>query len=148
MALLDEALVALAAAGGTAVVQAASTDAWTGFRKAVAQLLGRGNEQRASIALARLDETAAALEAADERGDDQVGAHQGGFWQATFGDLLESVDGTERDSVAADLRVLIEEQATPASANRDQVSGNTFNGPTALQTGNNNRQVNRFGTGA
>ncbi|MFF5279903.1 hypothetical protein ACWD9K_34585 [Streptomyces sp. 900116325] len=147
MALLDEALMTLAAAGGTAVVQAASTDAWTGFREAVARLLGRENGQRASTALERLDETAAALEEADERVGELVGARREGFWEAGFRDLLESVDGTERESVAAQLRALIEEHAPPTSANRDQVSGNTFNGPTAIQAGNNNRMENRFGTG-
>lgn len=145
--MLDEALMTLAAAAGTAVVQAASTDAWTGFREAVARLLGRENEQRASIALERLDETAAALAAADERGNELVAARREGFWEAGFRDLLESVGETERESVGAQLRALIEEHAAPTSANRDQFSGNTFNGPTAIQTGDNNRQENRFGTG-
>ncbi|WP_272263787.1 hypothetical protein [Streptomyces xanthophaeus] len=148
MTLFDEALVALAAAGGTAVVQAASTDAWTGFRQAVARLVGRGDEQRTSSAMQELDGTAAALLAADAGRAEQVGASQERFWQACFGDLLESVDGPERARVVADLRALIEEHVPPASANRDQVSGNTFNGPTALQTGNHNRQVNRFGSEA
>ncbi|GAA3131629.1 hypothetical protein GCM10017687_54110 [Streptomyces echinatus] len=34
--MLEEELATLAAAGGTAVVQAAGTDAWNGFRQAVA----------------------------------------------------------------------------------------------------------------
>ncbi|MEU6172343.1 hypothetical protein ABZ832_10455 [Streptantibioticus parmotrematis] len=39
--MLTEALAAPAAAGGTAVVQAAGTDAWTEVRRTVARLLGR-----------------------------------------------------------------------------------------------------------
>lgn len=140
--------MALAAAGGTAVVQAASTDAWTGFRRAVARLVGRGAAQRTSSALQNLDATAAALQAADAGHADQVRARQELFWQACFGDFLEGIDEPERTHVVANLRALVEEHVSPASANRDQFSGNTFNGPTALQTGNHNRQVNHFGSEA
>ncbi|MGW3466207.1 hypothetical protein ACWDE9_44675, partial [Streptomyces olivaceoviridis] len=38
--MLEQALTALAAAGGAAVVQAAGTDAWTGLRQAVARWFG------------------------------------------------------------------------------------------------------------
>ena len=41
--MLAEALTALAAAGGTAVVQAAGKDAWTGFRARVAKWFARGD---------------------------------------------------------------------------------------------------------
>jgi hypothetical protein len=44
--MLVETLAALAAAGGAAVVQAAGTDAWNGFRQAVARWFARGDAQR------------------------------------------------------------------------------------------------------
>jgi hypothetical protein len=52
--LAEEALAALAAAGGTAVVQAAGTDAWAGFRSRVAKWFARGDTEREQIALERL----------------------------------------------------------------------------------------------
>jgi hypothetical protein len=58
--MLTEALTALAAAGGTAVVQAAGKDAWTGFRGRVAKWFARGDTGREQVALERLDRTAAA----------------------------------------------------------------------------------------
>ncbi|MFF9378900.1 hypothetical protein ACF1BB_30840, partial [Streptomyces griseoluteus] len=62
--MLSEAMVALAAAGGTAVVQAAGTDAWTEVRQQVARWFSRGNPQRETAELERLDQTAGELEAA------------------------------------------------------------------------------------
>jgi hypothetical protein len=59
--MLEQALTALAAAGGTAVVQAAGTDAWTGLRQAVARWFGRGDRQRERVELERLDRTAGEL---------------------------------------------------------------------------------------
>ncbi len=53
--MLNEALMALAAAGGVGVVQAASTDAWVTFRQQLASLLGRGDSQRERVELERLD---------------------------------------------------------------------------------------------
>ncbi|MGW3954685.1 hypothetical protein ACWEKM_27980 [Streptomyces sp. NPDC004752] len=146
--LLDEALAALAAAGGTAVVQAAGTDAWTGLRQTVARLLGRGDGPQTHSALRHLDETAAALARADQGFVEGVGIRQEGLWRAWFGDLLESVDGPERDCLVAELRALVKQHAPRAQADGGQVSGNTFNGPTAFQIGNGNRQENRFGPGA
>lgn len=44
--MLGEALTALAAAGGTVVVQAAGTSGWQGFQRAVARWFARGDEGR------------------------------------------------------------------------------------------------------
>ncbi len=146
--MLDEAITALAAAGGTAVVQAAGTEAWTGFRQAVARLFGRGDDQRASAALERLDGTAAAVSTADGGGAEQVRSHQRALWQARFEGLLESVDAPERDSVVAALRALVAEHSPSGQSGGGEVSDNSFNGPTIMQVGNGNRQDNRFGNGA
>ncbi|QEV56463.1 hypothetical protein CP981_37095 [Streptomyces platensis] len=61
--MLTEALMALAAAGGGAVVQAADTDLWAGFSQRVARLFSRGDTQREQAELERLDRTAAVVRA-------------------------------------------------------------------------------------
>ncbi len=137
----------LAAAGGTAVVQAAGTEAWTGLRQAVGRLFGRGEEEHSGRTEERLDGTAAALEAVGQEEAEQVRLRQAVAWQTRFEDLLAGVDGQERTLVVHELRALVQEYA-PSPAGEGGVSGNTFNGPTAIQSGNHNRQVNRFGPGA
>ena len=91
--MLAEALTAVAAAGGTAVVQAAGTDAWTGFRSRVAKWFARGDAGREQVALERLDQAAAALEAAGPGEVEWVRAVQEASWQARFEILLEGLDG-------------------------------------------------------
>ena len=94
--MLAEALTALAAAGGTAVVQAAGKDAWTGFRARVAKWFARGDAEREQVALERLDRTAAALEAAGPGEVERVRAGQEASWQTMFEILLEGLDGEEQ----------------------------------------------------
>ncbi|MEE1939884.1 hypothetical protein V1L54_10775 [Streptomyces sp. TRM 70361] len=106
--MLEQALVALAAAGGTAVVQAAGTDAWTGLRAAVARWFGRGDGQRERAELERLDRTAAELEAAgatEEAADERIA--QQVAWQTRVMRLLERLDENERERAAEDLRALL-----------------------------------------
>ncbi|WP_410646460.1 hypothetical protein [Amycolatopsis sp. cmx-4-54] len=55
--MLEEALVALAAAGGTALVEAAATDAWTKTKERFARFLGRGDQQQALVVEGRLERT-------------------------------------------------------------------------------------------
>jgi hypothetical protein len=141
--MLTEALMAVAGAGGTAVVQAAGTDAWTGLRQRVARLLGRGDTQRESAELERLDRTAQALEEADTTGEaERARLRQEASWQTRFESLLESLEDSEQQQVAAELQALVAEQREFAA--RQGVVGNTFNGPAALQVGNHNQQENRF----
>ena len=101
--MLAEALTALAAAGGTAVVQAAGKDAWTGFRARVAKWFARGDTGREQVALERLDRTAAALEAAGPGEVDRVRAGQEASWQTMFELLLEGLDGEEQQRAADEL---------------------------------------------
>ncbi|MGK5693457.1 hypothetical protein ACSNOJ_11260 [Streptomyces sp. URMC 128] len=145
--MLAEALVALAAAGGTAVVQAAGTDAWEALRQRVARLLGRGSPERERVELERLDRTAAALEAVDEDQAERVLVSQQTAWRTRFETLLEDADDGERQELTTALAELVE-QARQAQAARGGVSGNTFHGATAFQVGNDNRQENHFGSGA
>jgi len=104
---LAEALTALAAAGGTAVVQAAGKDAWAGFRSRAAKWFGRGDTGREQVALERLDRTAAALEAAGPGEVERVRAGQQASWQTLFELLLEGLDWEEQERAAADLRDLL-----------------------------------------
>ncbi|MFJ3728727.1 hypothetical protein ACIPYQ_40035 [Streptomyces sp. NPDC090045] len=146
--MLEEALAALAVAGGTAVVQAAGTDAWHGFQARVAHLLGRGDARRERAELERLDRTAELLAAAGTEEPERVRIRQEASWQTRFETLLESLTAEEREQVAAELRSLFAEEAERGQPGGGAVSGNTFHGPTAIQVGDRNRQNNHFGPGA
>ncbi|WP_331750053.1 hypothetical protein OG963_43490 (plasmid) [Streptomyces sp. NBC_01707] len=126
--MLSEAMAAMAAAGGTAVVQAASTDAWTGLRQRLARWLGRGNPQRENAELERLDQTVGDLDAAAPAELGRVRIHQGAAWQARIETLLESLDDTERSQAAEQLSALLD-QCNPrggmsASQGGQAVGGN------------------------
>ncbi|MCQ4044855.1 hypothetical protein ACFOSC_17460 [Streptantibioticus rubrisoli] len=110
--MLEETLTALAMAGGTAVVKAAGTDAWNGFRQRIAGWFGRGDVQREHAELERLDQTASVLEAAGPGEVERVRIRQEAAWQTRFEALLESLDEHERSQVADQLRVLLKEQAS------------------------------------
>ncbi|HUC25651.1 MAG TPA: hypothetical protein VMA73_23340 [Streptosporangiaceae bacterium] len=108
-----EALAALAAAGGTAVIQAAGTDLWVTFRERVAGLFGRGHKRQTEAALEQLDQTAVMLEQAvtdseDETDVERVRTRLEIAWQTRFTDLLESLDPGERAEAAERLRELVE----------------------------------------
>ncbi|MGW2917826.1 hypothetical protein ACWDBF_08175 [Streptomyces angustmyceticus] len=116
--MLPEAMVALATAGGTAVVQAAGTEAWGALRQHVAGWFGRGDAAREAGELERLDGTASHLAAA-EAGDaggaaqaERVRIRQEALWQARFEGLLESLSGDERADAAEELRSLLEARPT------------------------------------
>ncbi len=104
---MAEALTALAAAGGTAVVQAAGKDAWAGFRSRVAKWFARGDAGRERVTLERLDRTAAALEAASPGEVKGVRASQEASWQTLFEILLEDLDGERQQQAADELRDLL-----------------------------------------
>ncbi|MFG3255742.1 hypothetical protein [Streptomyces sp. NPDC048172] len=97
------AVAALAASGGTALVQAAGTDAWQSLRDGVARWFGRGDDRREGLALERLDRT----EAAVRDGDPEARAEQRAAWRGRFADLLEELDEEERESAASELRELL-----------------------------------------
>ncbi|MFF2937512.1 hypothetical protein [Streptomyces mirabilis] len=125
--MLTEALAALAAAGGSAVVQAAGTDAWSGFRQRTARLLSRGDDQGEHAELERLDQTAIALEAANSDEAEGVLIRQTDFWQGRFRALLETSDPQERDQVAAQMRALLEQLSS--------TSGQVSAGPEGMAVG-------------
>lgn len=146
--MLEEALAAVAAAGGTAVVQAAGTDAWGGLRQRLARLLGRADDRRERAELEQLDRTAELLAAAGLTEAEHVRECQETSWRGRFEALLESLDAEEREEAAAELRRLAAGQPGPGPAGGTTVSGNSFHGPTAVQIGDRNRQDNHFGSGA
>ncbi|MFE5595299.1 hypothetical protein [Streptomyces sp. NPDC056549] len=118
--MLSEAMTALAAAGGTAVVQAAGTDAWTGVRQQVALWFGRGNPQREHAQLERLDQTAAELEAARPTEVERVRIRQEAAWLGRIEALLESLEDSERARAADELRALLAQQSSHRSVSAGQ----------------------------
>ncbi|MFE9447957.1 hypothetical protein [Streptomyces sp. NPDC006739] len=144
--MLDEVMTAAAAAGGTAVVEAAGSDLWAWFRTRCARLVGRGDPGREGEALERLDRTAATLAAAgeDEAEREWRREVQARLWREEFASLLESVAAAERDELVAGLDAL--RARTGGDGTGGTVSGNTFRGPVAFQTGAHSTQDIRFGT--
>ncbi|MFD7379790.1 hypothetical protein [Streptomyces mirabilis] len=118
--MLSEAMTALAAAGGTALVQAAGTDAWTEFRQQVARWFGRGNPQRENAAVERLDQTAVQLETAGPTEVERVRLGQVAAWQARIEDLLESLDGTEQGQAAEELGALLAQHVSQGEVSAGQ----------------------------
>ncbi|MGZ2361732.1 hypothetical protein LRE75_34510 [Streptomyces sp. 372A] len=118
--MLSEAMAALAAAGGTAVVQAAGTDAWTGVRQQVAGWFSRGNPQREHAELERLDQTAGELEAAEPSEVERVRIRQEAAWQGRIEALLEGLEDIERARVADELRTLVAQQTSHSSVSAGQ----------------------------
>ncbi|MCX4527419.1 MULTISPECIES: hypothetical protein [unclassified Streptomyces] len=114
--MLPEALLALATAGGTAVVQAAGTEAWEGFRGRLAGWFGRGDSDRERGELVRLDRSASELAAAGPDGDtgaERARIRQEAMWQARFEGLLENLPDDERERAAEELRALLDTHAAP-----------------------------------
>lgn len=109
--MLDQALVALAASGGTALVSAAGTDAWASLRQALARWFGRGDGQREQAELERLDQTAASVQARDSAETERARTRLEAAWQARIETLLESLDVAERERAAEDLRGLLARHA-------------------------------------
>ena len=130
--MLAEALITLAASGGTAVVQAAGTDAWNGLREAVARWFGRGDEAREHAELERLDRTAIDLGTAAPGEMERVRSRQEAAWQARFEILLESLDEPQRGRLAAALQDLLaqhlpETRGVSVGADGVAVGGNITN---------------------
>lgn len=96
-----EALAALAAAGGTAIVSAVATDAWLTLKTGIARMLGRGDSGRTRVIQEQLDRTEAELRSTDQ---DLTPRKQRleAAWTARLEDLL-----AENPHVAEELRALV-----------------------------------------
>jgi hypothetical protein len=100
---LTEALIALAAAGGTGLVQAVATDAWTVARTGFARLLGRGDRSREAVVEQQLERTRVEIQTAGPRSE-QVQLAQQAAWAARLEDLL-----ADCPDLAGDLRTVLEQ---------------------------------------
>ena len=79
---------ALAAAGGGALLSAAATDAWAGAKHGVLKIFGRDGQHTADAVARRLEEDAAAIEAAGVEERDAVRERLLPSWQTRLSDLL------------------------------------------------------------
>ncbi|WP_409239199.1 hypothetical protein [Streptomyces sp. PA5.6] len=127
--MLAEAMTALAAAGGTAVVQAAGTSAWQGLQQAVARWFGGGDEERVRAELDRLDRSADAV-SGDGGEDGEAGLlrsrlREEALWQVRFETALANLGGADQVRAAEALRQLLREHgsAGPAPAGDGQSIG-------------------------
>ncbi|WP_326697757.1 hypothetical protein OG909_10675 [Streptomyces sp. NBC_01754] len=118
--MLEQALTALAAAGGTAVVEAAGTDVWAGLRGAMARWFGRGDGQRERAELERLDETAGELTTADAAVMARARISQEAAWKARIEGRLESLDDTERAQAIEELHALLAQHAPKSAVSAGQ----------------------------
>ncbi|MEV5978142.1 hypothetical protein [Streptomyces sp. NPDC052114] len=114
--MLTEALAALAAAGGTAVVQAAGTSTWQGFQQAVARWFGHGDDERVSTELDRLDRSANVLAGAGGDDEDRLRLREEAVWQVRFETALANLSDDERDRAVEALRALLREHAPAGEA--------------------------------
>ncbi|MGW3650032.1 hypothetical protein [Streptomyces sp. NPDC000878] len=109
--MLPEVLVALAASGGTAVVQAAGTEAWGQLSGRVAQWLGRGHARAEEAELERLNGTAGELRTAN--GSAQVKAAQESLWRDRIAEAFEGLQSDEQERAAAELQHLLAPYTVP-----------------------------------
>jgi hypothetical protein len=104
---MDAALVALAAAGGTTLVQAVATDAWALVRGGFSSVLSRGDRTRVATVEQQLDRTRSEVEAttASPEADRVRDAHRAA-WAARLEDLL-----VERPELAGALQKVLDDVA-------------------------------------
>ncbi|MEU0525713.1 hypothetical protein [Streptomyces niveus] len=143
---METELVALAAAGATALVQQMATDGWTAARdRMVAFFAGRGSATPASVE-EELDTVRAELVAAQRDEDEQLVDDVRAEWRARLRRALAA-----DPAAAAELRSLLYELAPPAPEARqtsivyhNTMSGTVSDGP-VIQIGSGN--VNHWGGG-
>jgi hypothetical protein len=139
--MLVEALAALAAATGSAVVAAMATDAWQTTRDGVARLFGRGGPQRRSGIEAQMDADAALVEQASDR----VQVRQGlaPSWQEEVARLLE-----EHPDVEPELRDLIArvQETLPAEQTRWVQSPTARDNSTQFNVQGGKQEINYYGS--
>ncbi|WP_433919512.1 hypothetical protein OIE50_33640 [Streptomyces canus] len=142
--MLVEGLIAVAAAGGGAIVQAAGTDAWAGIRSGVARILGRGEAGREQAELERLDQTRAELESAGDGAEsERVQTVLVTRWQTRLEMLLEQLPDEERHQVAAELQALVQQAQAPVQGTHNDFSQATFTDSQVLGSGTQNNTINR-----
>ncbi|MGC9497660.1 hypothetical protein [Streptomyces sp. WG7] len=139
--MLTESLMALAAAGGTAVVQAAGTEAWGSVRGGVVRMFRRRPDQEDAVD--RDLHRTALLHASD---DAEATSRQVSLWEEHFSALLGDEDDRVRQPAEAELRRLV--SLVPGVADRYpelNIHGNTYN-KSPTQHGNYNHQEINYGS--
>ncbi len=139
--MLEEALAALASAGGTALVSAMVTDGWEGVRNRVARLLGRGDPSATGVAVARLDDSRVLVRVRSGTDLAQTMTEQAVVWRTRLADLLEDCPEAEEElhAIVAAAQALVIGSAGPV---RQSVSGSGY-AQQAVQ--GHGTQVNTFG---
>lgn len=117
-----EALAALAASGGTALVNAMAADGWHGVRQRFARLFGRDSDKEAKAAAARLEKSREMLVGLSGADLERAQSEQAVVWRTRLSDLLE-----DHPEVAGELRSLVAEVQAQVVASvgsvRQQVAG-------------------------
>lgn len=138
--MLVEALAALAATGGNALVSAMVTDSWEGVRARFARLLGRGDPKATDEAAARLEDSHAVLAGRSGADLERAQAELEIAWRTRLADLLESHPEAEDElrAVVAEAQVVgsavhVEQHVTGSDQAQQAVLGqgvqtNTFGG--------------------
>ncbi|WP_066369998.1 hypothetical protein [Herbidospora mongoliensis] len=120
--MLAEALAALAATAGSAVVTAMATDAWEDVKARCAQLIGRGDGEAAGRQAERLESARAELLAADDR--DQTAGALEAAWTVRLRDFLE--DHPDAEARLRDLVEFAQAHAPASAAGAVQVNASAY----------------------
>jgi hypothetical protein len=113
--MLTEALAALASTGGTALVTAMVTDSWEDVKVKFARLFDRGKAKEAEGAVARLEQSRAALAGLSGADLERARAEQEVVWRTRLGDLLEQDPAAEKElrSLVTAVQAQVAESAGP-----------------------------------
>ncbi|WP_406436624.1 hypothetical protein OHB14_61865 [Streptomyces sp. NBC_01613] len=111
----------------------------------VDQALDAGMDRLHEVVSARLGQDPALQRAVEEAGEERPALTE--RTRRRLSDALEDVAERDRDFAQAlqDALARIQTVAGGSAADGGAVGGNVFHGPTAVQTGDHNRQDNRFG---
>lgn len=110
--MLEETLLTLAGAAGTAIVKSMATEAWTAVRPRVVGLFGRAGKKQQQAIEALLDQHRDALKNAPEDWHKTVLEELAPVWRDKVIELLEDRPNKELTALAADLRALVETATT------------------------------------
>ncbi len=117
--MLTEALVALALAGGTAVVEAMATDTWQLTRDRVARLFARNGKPNDTM-IEMLDRDAERITAAEDEERERLKQELAPRWRQRLADLLDEDDEQDR---ANELKGLIAAVESTGSVQNISPSG-------------------------
>jgi hypothetical protein len=108
--MLAEPLIALAARGGNAIVEAATTTAWPAARSRMARLFARGDEDRRTVMERRLEETRTRLDEVRAQELEPLRRRLTQSWTTRLEDLLE-----DHPDSAGDLRQILDDLVSSAT---------------------------------